>query len=278
MKKEEKKQNDGKRAEEKPKIDKKPTEKDVIAELTETLQRTLDQLNATAEASRIEIQARIEQLRATLSQIGVNQLNVASTASAQARGFYSFIQEQLTGLLDLRLSQLVEIEGFLVETELEGWNTAIPLFQQMVDLLGGAAGSQLITGGSQSGSTQQSQTDLQALFLQQNPAAGDPTSAGFQDLINAGFGSFFPNLFAHGGVIREPVIGFGTRTGQTYVIGEKGDERITPVGREESSGGGESTLRIIIEGDGSNTNQVRALTEVIDEYFTRGRGRRLLNS
>ena len=40
MKKEEKKQNDGKKAEEKPKIDKKPTEKDVIAELTETLQRT----------------------------------------------------------------------------------------------------------------------------------------------------------------------------------------------------------------------------------------------
>ena len=40
MKNEEKKQNDGKKAEEKPKIDKKPTEKDVIAELTETLQRT----------------------------------------------------------------------------------------------------------------------------------------------------------------------------------------------------------------------------------------------
>jgi len=40
MKKEKKKQNDGKKAEEKPKIDKKPTEKDVIAELTETLQRT----------------------------------------------------------------------------------------------------------------------------------------------------------------------------------------------------------------------------------------------
>ncbi|MCH8067347.1 MAG: nucleotide exchange factor GrpE [Nanoarchaeota archaeon] len=39
MKKEKKKQNDGKKAEEKPKIDKKPTEKEVIDELTNTLQR-----------------------------------------------------------------------------------------------------------------------------------------------------------------------------------------------------------------------------------------------
>ena len=39
MKKEKKKQNDGKKAEEKPKIDEKPTEKEVIDELTNTLQR-----------------------------------------------------------------------------------------------------------------------------------------------------------------------------------------------------------------------------------------------
>ena len=39
MKKEEKKQNDGKKAEEKPKIDEKPTEKEVFDELTNTLQR-----------------------------------------------------------------------------------------------------------------------------------------------------------------------------------------------------------------------------------------------
>jgi len=247
---------------------------------SETLQRTLDQLNATAEASRIEIQARIEQLRASLSQIGVNQLNVASAASAQARGFYSFIQEQLTGLLDLRLSQLVEIEGFLVETELEGWNTAIPLFQEMVNLLAGGSASipSLVTGGSQSGSIQQQQTFLQQTFQEQNAAAlSDPTSVEFQNLIDAGFGSFFPNLFAHGGTIREPVVGFGTRTGQTYVIGEKGDERITPVGQEQSSGG-ETILRIIIEGDGSNSELERILQGVIDEYFSRGKGRRLLNS
>ncbi len=44
--------------------------------------------------------------------------------------------------------------------------------------------------------------------------------------------------YAKGGKIREPVIGFGTSTGQKYTFGEKGDEWVTPAGPGGSGPGG----------------------------------------
>lgn len=60
------------------------------------------------------------------------------------------------------------------------------------------------------------------------PWASDPVGAG---LSAAPFG------YANGGVIREPIIGFGA-SGRTYTFGENGAEWVTPAGQPGPGGGG----------------------------------------
>lgn len=51
--------------------------------------------------------------------------------------------------------------------------------------------------------------------------------------------------FAKGGIINEPILGLGQRTGSTYLMGEKGPETVTPGVNTSGSGGG-NTFNITI--------------------------------
>jgi hypothetical protein len=50
------------------------------------------------------------------------------------------------------------------------------------------------------------------------------------------------NWYGQGGVISEPVIGYGAYTGRGYVFGENGSEQISPLGGTNSGGSGQGAL------------------------------------
>lgn len=85
-----------------------------------------------------------------------------------------------------------------------------------------------------------------------------------------GIGGLFSGLqpakkFGNGGMITEPVIGVGQRSGQGYMFGERGNEMVTPVGR-----GGGNTINIYVNG-GDPIALKKIILETIQESSTRRR-------
>src|SRR5579862_2323610 len=82
--------------------------------------------------------------------------------------------------------------------------------------------------------------------------AEDAAIAGILTLITGGAGGGFSGIFsalsgmhfADGGVIGEPVVGFGTQTGRSYLMGEAGPERISPLTSFNSGGGGRMVVEV----------------------------------
>lgn len=72
--------------------------------------------------------------------------------------------------------------------------------------------------------------------------------------IAGSLGSVF--AMADGGVIREPVAGIGMRSGQRYVLGERGDELVVPLNR---------SVAIAASGGSSNDAIIRELRELRSE-------------
>lgn len=63
----------------------------------------------------------------------------------------------------------------------------------------------------------------------------------------ASYGLFHPFSFARGGMINEPVVGMGLRSGRGYTFGEEGPERVTP-GRGSASSGRPIIIKFIVNG------------------------------
>ena len=63
--------------------------------------------------------------------------------------------------------------------------------------------------------------------------------------LSAIAGKLMGGGMAGGGVIREPVLGMGLRSGRSYALGERGPERVTPLGRVSGGGSGDNTANIL---------------------------------
>jgi len=86
-------------------------------------------------------------------------------------------------------------------------------------------------------------------------------------IIGGGIGKTFPHLkaMASGGMINEPVVGIGQRTGTGYLMGERGSEQVTPAGR-----GGGNTIIINVNG-GDPIALKKIILETIQESNNRRR-------
>lgn len=67
------------------------------------------------------------------------------------------------------------------------------------------------------------------------------------------------DFFGKGGVIREPVVGVGTRSGRGYVMGENGPETITPGAHGPGRGGGGASITVMAQ---TNANPHSIASEV----------------
>jgi phage-related minor tail protein len=73
--------------------------------------------------------------------------------------------------------------------------------------------------------------------------------------------------FAQGGVIDEPIVGFGLRSGMSYSFGEDGPETITPGTGHYGGGGGGDTYIINVPESATNPDQYGLrLIQVIRDY------------
>jgi hypothetical protein len=88
---------------------------------------------------------------------------------------------------------------------------------------------------------------------------------------------------ANGGVIREPVFGVGLRSGDTYSLGERGIETVTPGG--PTARGGSNTIYLTVTAPvGSHPAEIGAqVVQSIGAYLGRGgslvvRGRTVLSA
>lgn len=71
--------------------------------------------------------------------------------------------------------------------------------------------------------------------------------------------------FDRGGVINEPVFGWGARSGQRYSFGERGRETVTP------GGGGTPVFNITINAPSGNARDIgRTIVEYIRAYVMGG--------
>jgi len=61
-------------------------------------------------------------------------------------------------------------------------------------------------------------------------------------------GSFNGYAYANGGLISEPVMGTGLRSGANYLFGERGPEWVTPVGRSVAGSAGGDVYQISVNG------------------------------
>ena len=87
-----------------------------------------------------------------------------------------------------------------------------------------------------------------------------------------GLGNIIGN--ADGGMITEPILGFG-KSGQMYSFGEKGSEEVIPHGQSAGGGGGGITLNISvgnISSEGDMRNFESRVMEVLENANSR-RGR-----
>lgn len=91
--------------------------------------------------------------------------------------------------------------------------------------------------------------------------------------IGGKVGSFISSHlgFAAGGIVREPVFGFGLRSGNSYSFGERGPEMVTPLGGSAGSygGGGGTTINITVQGDTNPDAAALRILQVLRKYKTR---------
>jgi hypothetical protein len=82
------------------------------------------------------------------------------------------------------------------------------------------------------------------------------------------------NRFANGGIINEPVFGMGQKSGQGYLVGEAGAERVTPLNK--SGGGSPIVVNINIDnmsGDSRDVAELRKTVLDIMQRINANRGR-----
>jgi hypothetical protein len=89
--------------------------------------------------------------------------------------------------------------------------------------------------------------DLAAQIMGQSPTQIAAQTAA----ANTSAGSFNGYAYANGGLISEPVLGRGLRSGSNYLIGENGPEWVVPQNRmvSGSSDGGGDVYNITVAGD-----------------------------
>jgi SLT domain-containing protein len=76
-----------------------------------------------------------------------------------------------------------------------------------------------------------------------------------------------PHWYGAGGVINEPVLGVGLRSGARYGFGERGPETVIP-GRLRGGGG---DIHVHIDGRGSDLDLENRIVRVIDNARRKGR-------
>ena len=90
--------------------------------------------------------------------------------------------------------------------------------------------------------------------------------------ILGGIGKIFG--FADGGVINEPIVGRGMRSGNTYTFGERGTELVTPIGK---AGGTGLSLTVNVSGNTIvGRNGINELTTMVSDKII-GRVKREVN-
>ena len=81
-------------------------------------------------------------------------------------------------------------------------------------------------------------------------------------------------LLAGGGLINEPVVGFGQSSGRKYTIGERGPEMVTPLSKMQANGSGAGTagnIYVTVQaGDCIDPNAVaQAIHKTLRRYKTK---------
>jgi len=227
-----------------------PEQQAVFTQVTtqlQDLQKLTEEKGARAEEIQAQIEALNEQQAAALKSIDATIQSVQSQMSDQValsadvaenlRGLFEFIRDQELQILQERLNQLAEVTNVQGDAQLQALGTINNTLQQI---------KQLIEQGKV-------------------VPIGPPGQPSFG-------GGDFPVLrrFAHGGVITEPTLAVGLRSGRRTLMGEAGPEYVVPA----RGGAGAVTVTIgdiVVQGAADPEATAREVERRILDSVRRGR-------
>jgi tape measure domain-containing protein len=156
------------------------------------------------------------------------------------------IKDTFTQIKEIGVNAFKSLEDTMVNFFMTGKLEAADFFRSIAEDMARLMVRQNITGPL----AQLAGTGLSMLFS---------SSDGYRGAGTRGVLPGSPNWHANGGIITEPIVGRGLRTGRTHVFGEDGDELITPLSGNRGGGSsGGSNVQVIVN---NHSNQPATINE-----------------
>lgn len=199
---------------------------------TEEIQASIESLNQERNEIQKRFDSRVERLNGQIDNLRGIDRNVAQGV----QGTFSFLRNEFTSLLEARMQQLTEATAIgdnqLVNIE----SQQLGVLQEISNKLSGNVTTSVRPSGVDEAITR--------------PVHNNPF-IGFED----------------GGIINEPSVGFGLKSGQGFTIAEKEPERVTPLSDLENSGS--VTININVNGNMTREGE-KELVQVIEREIRNG--------